>query len=163
MPMTVEDASITRITDISQLNIQQFNTLLDEDKVWDEEQARLFLSKSDNALFVAFFENREIGFVSAYRLQRFDNLKAEVFLYEIGVDEAFRRQGVGSLLISSIKKWATKVGAAEIWVLTEEDNKPAKLFYGATGGIEESINSTMFTFLNSPYIQTIDNTIGVGE
>jgi ribosomal protein S18 acetylase RimI-like enzyme len=139
---------VTRITETSQLNIPRFNTLLDDDKSWDEDQARLFLSRPDNALFVAFVDTKEVGFVTAYRLQHFDTLHAEVFLYEIGVDESFRRQGIATLLISSVKTWAAEVGASEVWVLTEEENSVAKALYTATGGVQEKSNSTMFTYEN---------------
>jgi ribosomal protein S18 acetylase RimI-like enzyme len=138
--------TITRITETRQLSVSQFNTLLDDDKVWDEAQAAHFLSQPDNALFIAFVGDKEVGFATAYRLQRFDNLRAEVLLYEIGVEEGFRRQGIASELISAVKKWATEIGAAEVWVLTEEDNNAAKSLYKATGGGEEKIGSTMFTY-----------------
>jgi ribosomal protein S18 acetylase RimI-like enzyme len=142
----MNNLTITKITDVSQLDILQFNSLLDEDKVWDEEQARLFLSNPDNVLLVAFVDGKEVGFVTAYRLQRFDNLKAEVLIYEIGVDEAFRRRGIASALIAEIKKWAAYVGANEAWVLTEEDNEIAHSLYQKTGGVKDTPNSTMFTY-----------------
>lgn len=137
---------IKRITNSTQLDITQFNTLLDDDKTFDEEQMNLFLANSDNALFVAFFDEKEVGFVTAYRLQRFDNLKSEVQLYEIGVDAAFQRKGIGSSLLSVVKNWAQEVGASEIWVLTEENNTAARLLYKSTGGSEEPTKSTMFTY-----------------
>jgi aminoglycoside 3-N-acetyltransferase I len=95
---------------------------------------------------VAFVDGKEVGFVTAYRLQRFDNLKAEVLIYEIGVDEAFRRRGIASALIAEIKKWAAYVGANEAWVLTEEDNEIAHSLYQKTGGVKDTPNSTMFTY-----------------
>jgi ribosomal protein S18 acetylase RimI-like enzyme len=68
-----------------------------------------------------------------------------VLLYEIGVEEPFQRRGVGRALVEEAKRWATEVGADELWVLTEDDNTPARALYAATGGREET-GFTMFDY-----------------
>ncbi len=61
-----------------------------------------------------------------------------MLLYEIGVEEPFQRRGVGRALVEEAKRWAAEVGADELWVLTEDDNAPARALYAATGGREET-------------------------
>ena len=68
-----------------------------------------------------------------------------MLLYEIGVEEPFQRRGVGRALIEEAKRWAVEVGADELWVLTEDDNVPARALYAATGGREE-LGITMFDY-----------------
>jgi GNAT superfamily N-acetyltransferase len=78
-------------------------------------------------------------------LQRFDRRGAEVLLYEIGVEEPFQRRGVGRALVEEAKRWAAELAADELWVLTEDDNVPARALYAATGGREET-GLTMFVY-----------------
>lgn len=137
---------IKRITQESELDALNLNTLLDPGTVWESNQGKAFLQNKDNILLVAILENQYVGFLTGHRLQRFDKRKAEVLLYEIGVHESFRRQGVGRALIESLKQWAKEVGADEVWVLTEKDNQAAMALYKSVGGEEDSPNTTMFTY-----------------
>ena len=52
-------------------------------------------------------------------------------LYEIGVRKAWRRRGVGRLLIEQMKAWMSQNGVAEAWVLADPDGAVA--FYSASG------------------------------
>jgi ribosomal protein S18 acetylase RimI-like enzyme len=123
----------------------ELDALFDEGMSWDAEQGQQFLGHPDTLLLVARWDGKACGFLSAYRLQRFDHRRAEVLLYEIGVEEPFRRRGVGRALVEEAKRWAAEVGADELWVLTEDDNASARALYAATGGREEN-GLTMFTY-----------------
>jgi ribosomal protein S18 acetylase RimI-like enzyme len=123
----------------------EFDALFDEGMSWDAEQGQQFLAHPDTLLLVARWDGEACGFLSAYRLQRFDRRRAEVLLYEIGVEEPFQRRGVGRALVEEAKRWAAEVGADELWVLTEDDNTPARALYAATGG-REATGLTMFEY-----------------
>jgi ribosomal protein S18 acetylase RimI-like enzyme len=116
----------------------ELDALFDAGVSWDPEQGPRFLSHPDTLLLVARWDGQACGFLTAYRLQRFDRRGAEVLLYEIGVAEPFQRRGVGRTLVAEAKRWAAEVGADELWVLTEDDNAPARALYAATGGREET-------------------------
>lgn len=137
---------IVRLTHVDANLAHALTSLFDKGKTWDDEQGRLFLSNPDNALFVARDKEILCGFATAHRLQRFDRRQAEVLLYEIGVDEACRRRGIGSGLIGAVNLWASQVGADEVWVLTERTNQAAMALYRVTGGQEDGPYTTMFTY-----------------
>lgn len=136
---------IIRIKKVDNDLIKKINQLFD-DKEWDLNEGNKFLSNNDNAFFLAFEENQPVGFLSAHRLQRFDNRKAEVLLYEIGVHQDFRKMGIGKALVDECKKWAKKIDASEVWVLTEKDNPAAMALYSSSGGEEESPGTLMYVF-----------------
>ena len=69
-----------------------------------------------------------------------------MLLYEIGVNEAFQRRGVGTALVNAVKGWTKEVGADEMWVLTERDNAAAMALYTATGAEADPPGTTMFTY-----------------
>ena len=54
-----------------------------------------------------------------------------LFVYEIEVDERYRRRGIGKELMRTI---AREAGAAEGFVLTEPDNEAANALYASLGG-----------------------------
>lgn len=134
---------ILRINKISSDLIDKVNQLFD-DKKWDQKQGELFLLDKNNLFLLAFEDEKPIGFLTAHRLQRFDNRKAEVLLYEIGVHQDYRRRGIGKSLINEVKKWAKEVDAAEFWVLTEKTNPIAMSLYESAGGVEESPGTIMY-------------------
>lgn len=135
---------ILRITSLDPALLPAINHLLDHD--WDLAQGERFLSNPDNAFFLAFEDGIPAGFLTAYRLQRFDALRAEVLLYEIGVDPEYQRRDIGRALIEACKEWARSVGAHEVWVLTERSNPAALALYQSTGGVEESPGTMMFVY-----------------
>jgi len=144
--MTDKPLTIQRLTEVNGALASQLNPLFDDGVAWDGEQGRRFLKNPDNLLLVAWWQGHACGFLTAHRLQRFDHRRAEVLLYEVGVDEEFRRRGVGTALIAAVKRWAAEVGADEVWVLIETDNTAAQALYAATGGQEDVPDCTMFTF-----------------
>ena len=125
---------------------QALNGLFDEGMIWNEEHGRAFLANPDALLIVARWEGTPCGFLTAYRLPRFDGLGSEVNLYEIGTHEDYRQRGVATAMIAELKRWAEEVGAVNIWVLTEIDNEPAQKLYAATGGVREEPPVVMFEY-----------------
>jgi ribosomal protein S18 acetylase RimI-like enzyme len=130
--------TVRRETTVDMTLAAELDAMFDAGVSWDIEQGQRFLAHPDTLLLVARWDGVACGFLSAYRLQRFDRRGAEVLLYEIGVEEPFRRRGVGRALVAEAKRWSTEVGADELWVLTEDGNTPARALYAATGGREET-------------------------
>jgi ribosomal protein S18 acetylase RimI-like enzyme len=138
--------TIERLANVDAAQIAGLNALFDEGTEWDAEQGQMFLRNPDNLFLLARWEGELCGFLTAHRLQRFDRRKAEVLLYEIGVEESYQRRGVGTALINEVKRWAEEVGADEIWVLTEASNSAGMGFYESTGGEPDAPGTTMFTY-----------------
>ncbi len=137
--------TVRRETAVDAALAARLDAMFDEGVAWDAEQGRRFLADPDALLLVARWDGEPCGFLTAYRLQRFDRRRAEAVLYEIGVEEPFQRRGAGRALVEVAKRWATEVGAVDLWVLTEEDNTPARALYAATGG-REQLGVAMFEY-----------------
>ena len=140
-----DTVEIRQITDRSQIEIEKLNPLLDEGDSWDVKQGELFLQDKNNALFIAFLKDQMVGFVTAHRLQRFDKRIAEVLLYEVGVAEYYRQKGIGKTLVLAVIDWAKTVGADEVWVQTNRANMAAVALYKSCGGVEDALDTTMYT------------------
>jgi ribosomal protein S18 acetylase RimI-like enzyme len=92
-----------------------------------------FLADSNHHLLVAYDrDERPVGFVSGVELTHPDK-GTEMFLYELGVDEAARRRGVGRALVEALAARARERGCYGMFVLTDDDNAAALATYRSAG------------------------------
>ena len=62
----------------------------------------------------------------------------EMFLYELAVEEAHRRRGVGTALVRALAALAEERACYDMWVLTDDDNVAALATYRRAGGAAPS-------------------------
>ena len=74
-----------------------------------------------------------MGFVSGVEVTHPDK-GTEMFLYELAVDEPFRRRGIGRALVERLAALARDAGCYGMWVITDDDNEAARATYEGTGG-----------------------------
>ena len=84
-------------------------------------------------VFAAVEDGEVAGFAYCHVLPRLDGSE-NVFLYELGVDARFRRRGIGRALVDEALRLA---GRRRLFVLTDEDNSPARTLYAGAGGDAE--------------------------
>ena len=107
------------------------------DHAVNESAVRAFLSDDRHHLLVAYVKENPAGFVSAVELLHPDKVKPEAFLYELGVDPAFRRMGVATALLDELIRLCRERGCGEMFVLTDEANDAALATYRKAGGRRE--------------------------
>jgi ribosomal protein S18 acetylase RimI-like enzyme len=94
--------------------------------------AQRFLDDPRHHLCIAYEGETPAGFVSGVEMTHPDK-GTEMLLYELGVDEAFRRRGIGRALVDALAERAVSTGCYGMWVLTERDNVAAMATYAAAG------------------------------
>jgi ribosomal protein S18 acetylase RimI-like enzyme len=114
------------------------------DQAAKPEWAQRFLAAQGHHLLLAYVDNQPAGFVSGVEMTHPDK-GTEMFLYELGVDEAHRGRGIGRALVNALKKLATQRGCYGMWVLTDRDNLAALRTYRA-GGASRDDDQVMLTF-----------------
>ncbi len=97
------------------------------------------LSQDNFHAFVAIKDNEVVGGISANELTIFNEEATEIFLYEIGVSEPHRQQGIARKLIESLLAVCKEKGITAMYVGTSVDNEAAKQLYASTGGTMELI------------------------
>ena len=98
-----------------------------------EATARV-LNEPGHHLLIAYEQDRAVGFVSGVETTHPDK-GTEMFLYELAVDEPFRRRGIGRALTERLAAVAREAGCYGMWVLTDEDNGAARATYEGAGGM----------------------------
>jgi ribosomal protein S18 acetylase RimI-like enzyme len=110
-----------------------------------EREPRTALLADDRTIFLAAFQGDDpVGFVFGYELLRRHGDPSILFIYELGVDEAYRRQGIATRLMTELARIAKAQGIVEGFVLTEPDNAPANALYESVGGT--SSNAVMWDY-----------------
>jgi ribosomal protein S18 acetylase RimI-like enzyme len=88
-----------------------------------------------SVLFLAAFDGSDpVGFVLAYELTRRHGDAAMLLVYEVGVDEPFRRRGIATQLLRELERLARARGIGEAFLLTEPGNAAANALYASLGG-----------------------------
>ena len=114
----------------------------DEDviRVFAEDEPRTALLADDRTIFVAAFDGETpVGFAFGYVLPRRHGRPTMFFVYELDVDEAYRRQGIGRRLMEELL-----FGQEEAFVLTDATNDAAMALYASLGGTR--VDSVMWDF-----------------
>jgi aminoglycoside 6'-N-acetyltransferase I len=103
-----------------------------------------FLADPRHALCAAIEDGRVVGFASAVRYVHPDK-PSELWINEVGVAPTHQRQGLAKAILSELLAFAKHEGCGEAWVLTDDDNAPARALYAAAGG-EETTGVVMVNF-----------------
>jgi len=97
------------------------------------DATRRFLADPGHHLLLAYDPaGVPVGFVSGVEMIHPDK-GTEMFLYELGVAEPARRQGVGRSLVEALARLAKDRGCYDMWTAAEPDNLPARATYLRSG------------------------------
>ena len=95
------------------------------------DAARAFLGDPRVLTWVAEVDGTVAGFLTVHHLRLRSGPGSEALLYEIGVRERFRLQGIGRALIAALRSWMVEARVRYVWVLA--DSHEARRFYEACG------------------------------
>jgi len=104
----------------------------DIDRKWTSE----FIADPRHHLAVAIDDDFVVGMASAVHYIHPDK-SPELWINEVGVAPTHHRRGIARRLLKALFSHGRALGCREAWVLTEEDNRPARRLYSAVGGSEE--------------------------
>jgi ribosomal protein S18 acetylase RimI-like enzyme len=106
---------------------------------------RAFLADERHHLLIGYVGDQPAGFVTAVELLHPDNPRPEMFLYELGVAEEYRRRGVATALMQRLVELCHERNCGEMFVLTDEENVAGAATYSKAGGKPEPAG-VMFTW-----------------
>ncbi|OJJ20171.1 hypothetical protein BKI52_17005 [marine bacterium AO1-C] len=96
-----------------------------------KERLLELLSDSSFYMIAAFQDGTLVGGLTAYVLRMYKDDIAKILLYEIEVQQDWRRQGLGTLLINRLKEYARQEGASKILIPVTSTNQNAINFYNS--------------------------------
>lgn len=106
-----------------------------------DDRYLLDLLGSDTFIAIAALSQEQvIGGLVAYELKKFEQKRSEIYIYDLAVDESYRRQGVATTLIETLKPIAQDRGAWVIFVQADNGDEPAIQLYSKIGTREEVLH-----------------------
>jgi aminoglycoside 3-N-acetyltransferase I len=78
-----------------------------------------------------------VGGLAAYELRKFEQERSEIYIYDLAVRAAFRRQGIATAMIEGLKDVARKRGSYVIFVQADHGDDPAVALYTKIGTRED--------------------------
>ncbi|MGP0088880.1 MAG: AAC(3)-I family aminoglycoside N-acetyltransferase [Xanthobacteraceae bacterium] len=105
----------------------------------DEYLSRL-LAKQHFIAVVAMQGEEVIGGLAAYELDKFEQERREIYIYDLAVLEGHRRRGIATGLINELRKIAAERNAYVIFVQADMGDDPAIALYESLGTKEIALH-----------------------
>jgi ribosomal protein S18 acetylase RimI-like enzyme len=116
----------------------------------DANGAAVFVQSPGAIAFIAVEDYDVKGWCWGYLLARPD-ATTMLYLHNLEVVEAYRRQGIGRELLRSFMEAGAQRGASKMFLITGEDNRAARTLYESMGaGLAEQGPTVNYWFLLSP-------------
>lgn len=106
----------------------------------DDAYLRELLSGGSFIAVAAVSGTRVVGGLAAYVLQKFEQARSEIYIYDLAVDAAHRRQGIATALIEELKRVARERGAYVIFVQADHGDDAAIALYTQLGVREDVLH-----------------------
>ena len=101
---------------------------------------------SDTFVAIAAMKGDEVvGGLAAYELRKFEQARSEVYLYDLAVAEAHRREGIATALILALRRVAAQRGAYVVFVQADLVDAPAIALYTKLGVREDVLHFDIAT------------------
>lgn len=106
----------------------------------DAAYTRRLLANDAFIALAALDGQRVVGALAAYELPKFEQARSEIYIYDLGVDEAFRRRGIATALIETVRNIAAERGAWVVVIQADQGDAAPIALYGKLGKREEVLH-----------------------
>ncbi|CAN5341670.1 N/A [soil metagenome] len=126
---------------LRQLNVVFAEAFDDADSyqraVPSDEYLELLIGRADFIPLVALVNGEVVAGLAAYVLTKFEQERSEIYIYDLAVLEAFRRQHIATGLINKLREIAREIGSYVIYVQADPPDEPAVNLYESLGTRED--------------------------
>jgi aminoglycoside 3-N-acetyltransferase I len=103
----------------------------------DDAYLRQLLGGEYFVAIAAFHQGTVVGGLAGYVLPKFEQARSEFYIYDLAVDEAHRRRGLGSGMIEELKSVVRPRGVYVIYVQADHGDDAAVALYTKLGSRED--------------------------
>ena len=107
------------------------------DKIPSDSYLEALLAKPHFIAIVAMYQGKVVGGLAAYLLEKFEQVRSEVDIYDLAVSTLHRRKGIATGLIETLRVIARDFGAYVIYVQADHGDTPAIKLYESLGKKED--------------------------
>lgn len=96
---------------------------------------------SETVVVLAALQDADvIGGLVAYELEKLEQRRSEMYIYDLAVAEQHRRRGVATRLIAQVRTIASERGAHVVFVQADLEDNPAIQLYTKLGNREDVLH-----------------------
>lgn len=106
----------------------------------DDAYLRQLLARDSFIALAAFCGESVIGGIASYVLHKFEQPRAELYLYDLAVHAGYRRRGVATAMIEELKNVAARRGIYVIFVQADYGDEAAIALYTRLGVREDVLH-----------------------
>ena len=106
----------------------------------DDAYLRRLLGRDTFIAIAALDGEAVVGGLAAYVLEKFEQARSEVYLYDLAVSDTHRRRGIATALIARLRQEARARGAWVIFVQADHGDDPAIALYTKLGIREDVLH-----------------------
>ena len=107
-----------------------------------EDYLRQRLADSTFIAVAAIKGDDVVGGIAAYELKKFEQARSEIYIYDLAVLSAHRREGIATALIEKVREIAAERGAYVVYVQADTgvEDAPAISLYSKLGKREDVLH-----------------------
>ena len=102
-----------------------------------DDYLQSLLGREHVVALAALAEGEVAGGLVAYELDKFEQARREIYIYDLAVAELWRRRGVATALINRLRELAAARGAWVVYVQADYGDDPAIALYEGLGRRED--------------------------
>lgn len=106
----------------------------------DDSYLAALLSRPDFIAIAAVSGAKVVGGLAAYVLPKFEQARSETYIYDLAVEQDFRRQGIATRLIREVQSISRARGAYVVFVQADYEDEPAVALYTKLGVREDVLH-----------------------
>lgn len=106
----------------------------------DDAWLESVLAREHVIALVGMAGDEMVGGLVAYELDKFEQARREIYIYDLAVAEAHRRRGVATALIERLRNIAAERGAWVVYVQADHGDDPAIALYESLGVREDVLH-----------------------
>jgi ribosomal protein S18 acetylase RimI-like enzyme len=111
----------------------------------DPARVTAYLAEPNHLMVLAVAGGEVVGQTRGV-VHRHPDLPTELYIDNLGVTPARRREGVATRLLDELVAWGREKGCEEAWVGTEPDNDGARALYQGRGSEAETFVMYFYEF-----------------
>jgi aminoglycoside 3-N-acetyltransferase I len=134
----LSSADVDVLKDLMRVFGEAFNERVTyQGAVPSDQYLRRLLSRPHFIVLVALNDGEVVGGLAAYELEKFEQDRREIYIYDLAVAEQHRRRGIATNLIRELQRVARDRKAYVIYVQADREDDPAIRLYESLGTRED--------------------------
>ena len=125
--------------------LTMFADAFDEPETYNNARpSRAYLSRllaRDTFIALAALDGEAVvSGLCAYVLDKFEQERSEIYVYDLAVAETYRRRGIATALIAKLQRLSAERGAWVIFIQADHGDEPAIALYSGLGRREQVLH-----------------------